>query len=147
MKGFGACRRYARCDSHIAHYPAISPIMSTTPDPLDPMFARWQADTPALPRSVRSEVWNRIEHEEAHPGFAGWFARIETAFCRPAFAMAFVAICVLLGLFLAETRLTATHAERAAELEQKYLSLQYLSLLDPQVETSAAPVIPASLSR
>ncbi len=42
---------------------------------------------------------------------------------RPAFAAAFVAACLLLGLFLAEIRLTRLQAERTAALEQSYLRL------------------------
>lgn len=104
--------------------------MPTPDDPLDPLFARWRADTPPLPRSVRPEVWRRIEHAEANPGLAGWFARIEMAFSRPAFATAFIIACVLAGLFLAETRLSEAHKHRSAELERSYLRM-----LDPRVET------------
>ena len=104
--------------------------MSTPNDPLDPLFARWRADTPPLPRSVRSDVWQRIEHAEAHPGIRGWPARIEMAFSRPAFATAFIIACVLAGLFLAETRLSEAHKHRSAELERSYLRM-----LDQHVET------------
>src|SRR5688500_13074518 len=79
-------------------------FMATPPDPLDPLFARWRADTPTLPRSVTSEVWSRIEHaEHARSSGQSVLARIELAFSRPAFAASFIAACVLLGLFLAET--------------------------------------------
>jgi len=92
-------------------------------DPLEPLFEQWRAGTPTLPHSLTSEVWSRIETAEAQP--PGILARIELAFSRPAFAAAFVAACILLGLFLAETRLSSVHRERSAELES------YLSLLDP----------------
>jgi hypothetical protein len=113
--------------------------MATPPDPLDPLFARWRDDTPSLPRSVTAEVWNRIERAEENPGIAGVLARIELAFSRPAFAAAFVAACVLLGLFLAETRLSDAYAQRTADPERSYLRL-----LDPRVETTAATFTPAS---
>jgi hypothetical protein len=99
-------------------------------DPLEPLFEQWHADTPNLPHSLTGEVWNRIETAEAQP--AGVLARIELAFSRPAFAAAFVAACVLLGLFLAETRLSSAHRERSAELES------YLSLLDPGLNAAPA---------
>lgn len=107
-------------------------------DPLDPLFERWKADTPVIAHSIRSEVWSRIERNEDVTASDGIWARIELAFSRPAFAAAFVTACVLLGLFLAEARLSQAHARRSAELEQSYLSL-----LDPQLETTAH-VTPAS---
>lgn len=102
--------------------------MANPPDPLQPLFEQWRADTPELRRSITPEVWHRIEAAEAPDAPQGVIARIELAFSRPAFAAAFVAACVLLGLFLAETRLSHAHQERAADLERSYLSL-----LDPQV--------------
>lgn len=113
--------------------------MPSDRDPLDPLFERWKADTPSLVRSVRSEVWQRIECGEDTPALTGAWARIELAFSRPAFAAAFIAACVLLGLFLAEARLSDAHARRSAELERSYVSL-----LDPQLEVPAR-VTPASL--
>src|SRR6185295_13799023 len=95
----------ARPDHVLFETPAFT-TMATPPDPLDSSFERWRADTPALPRSVTAEVWKRIDRAEKHPGLAGVLARIELAFTRPAFAVAFVAMCVLLGLFIAEMRLS-----------------------------------------
>lgn len=122
--------------------------MATPPDSLDPLFERWRADTPTLRRSVTSEVWNRIDRAEESRNANNIFARIERAFSQPAFAVAFVAVCVSLGLFLAETRLTGAQARRTTELEQRYLNLQleqrYLQMLDPRVETTAATITPAS---
>ena len=110
--------------------------MATPPDPLDPLFERWREDTPSLPRSVTSEVWTRIERAEETRPLQGLLARIELAFSRPAFAAAFVVACVLLGLFLAETRLSDAYARRSAELERSYLHL-----LDPRVESAAAAIV------
>jgi hypothetical protein len=123
--------------------PSISPIQRCTiampPDPLDPLFERWREKTPTLPRSVTGEVWSRIERAEAMSPLANALARIELAFSRPAFAAAFVAACVLLGLFLAETRLSDAYARRSAELERSYLHL-----LDPRVEPARASVMPTA---
>jgi hypothetical protein len=122
--------------------------MATPPDPLDPLFERWRADTPTLRRPVTSEVWNRINRAEEAHSFRHILACIEGAFRQPAFAVAFVAVCVSLGLFLAEARLTRAQARRTAELEQRYLSLQleqrYLQLLDPRIETTATTISPAA---
>jgi hypothetical protein len=92
-----------------------------------------------MQRSVAGEVWNRIESAEESRRASTIFARIELAFSRPAFAAAFVAACVLLGLFLAETRLSEHHKHRSALLEQSYLQM-----LDPRVETVDATATPAS---
>jgi hypothetical protein len=113
--------------------------MPSAPDPLDPLFERWREDTPKLPRTVAPETWRRIEHVEAAPSWRDLFARIELAFSRPAFAAVFVTACVLLGLFLAETRLSSAYAQRSAELERSYLHL-----LDPRVETTNATWLPTS---
>src|SRR5690606_1530067 len=107
------------------------------------LFERWRADTPSLPQSVRPEVWRRIEYAEEHPGLRGWLTRIELAFSRPAFATAFVIAAVLLGLFLAEVRLSDAERHRNAELQRSYLRL-----LDPQVGNApSAGVAPASYQR
>jgi hypothetical protein len=122
--------------------------MATPPDPLDPLFERWRADTPTLRRSVTSEVWHRIDRAEEARNTNSIFARIERVFRQPAFAVAFVAVCVSLGLFFAETRLSGEQARRTAELEQRYLNLQleqrYLQMLDPRVESTAATITPTS---
>ena len=52
-------------------------------------------------------------------------------FSRPSFAVAFVAACMLLGLFLAEVRLSRLQAERSAQLAQSYLRL-----IDPLMDQS-----------
>ncbi len=112
--------------------------MSTPSDPLDPLFERWRAETPTLKRSLRSDVWSRIEQAEAHPGLAGWLDRIELAFSRPAFATAFVVACVLLGLFLAEARLSEHLRRESAEIERSYVHM-----LDPHAD-GPGPLAPTS---
>jgi hypothetical protein len=113
--------------------------MANSPDPLDPLFERWRAETPTLSRSVASDVWTRIESAEQDPRPRTFFGRIELAFSRPAFAGAFVAACVLLGLFLAETRLSDAHRQRNADLVASYLQL-----LDPRLDAATVNIAPAS---
>jgi len=60
---------------------------------------------------------------ERKGGPPGWWARMEVAFARPSFAAAFVIACVLLGLFLAEARISRLQAERSAQLAKSYLRL------------------------
>lgn len=99
--------------------------MNSAPDPLDSALEALRQGTPSQPESVQHEVWRRIAHGEqaAQAETLHWWTRVETAFARPAFAAAFVAACVLLGLFLAEVRVARLQAERTAALEQNYLRL------------------------
>ena len=93
---------------------------------------RWRCATPPQPEPLANEVWHRICALESDERRQSWFARIELAFSRPAFAVAFLAACILLGLFLAEVRLTGVRARQTAEMEHNYLRL-----LDPLGEASA----------
>lgn len=87
--------------------------MATAPqDPLDPLLDRWGKPPPFLP--LASELRARVRT----PG-----DDTETIFLRPAFAAVFVAACVLLGLFLAEVRVTRLHRDRDAQLLESYRRL------------------------
>lgn len=99
--------------------------MTPAPDPLDATLEALERATPAQPDSVQHEVWRRIAHGEQTTAAATgpWWQRIEAAFSRPAFAAAFIAASLLLGLFLAEMRLTRVQTERTAALERSYLRL------------------------
>jgi hypothetical protein len=110
--------------------------MNTPHDPLESALEALRTSAPAQPESVQREVWRRIAHgEHAAPAEPlPWWHRLEAAFSRPAFAAAFVAACLLLGLFLAEMRLTRLHAQRTAALEQSYLSL-----IDPTFRAADQP--------
>jgi len=113
--------------------------MTPSPDPLDDLVKRWGENAPPLPASVRPEVWRRVARAEAAPLKAGWLARLEADFARPAFAGAFIAACTLLGLFLAEVRLSRLHAQRDAQLARSYLTL-----VDPLFADAAARPRPNS---
>jgi hypothetical protein len=104
--------------------------MHPPPDPLDNLLDRW-AETPAPPAHLATEVWRRIAVAESPAERPGFLARIEAMFSRPSFAVAFVAACMLLGLFLAEVRLSRLQAERSAQLAQSYLRL-----IDPLIDQS-----------
>ena len=96
--------------------------MPNPDDPLDPLLEHWRDAAPPLAESVAPEVWRRIAaaDERARPG---WWARVAEVFARPSFAVAFVAACVLLGLFLAEVRVSRLQNERSAQLARSYLQL------------------------
>jgi hypothetical protein len=101
-------------------------------DPLDPLLERWRDAAPSLPEDLTAEVWRRIAATDTPAPHLSLFARIEAAFARPSFAVAFVAACTLLGLFLAEVRLSRLQAEHNTQLVHSYLKL-----IDPLLETAA----------
>ena len=108
--------------------------MSSPTDPLDSLFERWGESTPRVSDSVDREVWRRIANTESVPAKVSWFSMFESAFARPAFGAAFVAACMLLGLFLAEVRLSKLHEQRSTVIEASYLQL-----LAPSADFAAFP--------
>lgn len=109
--------------------PRPRPHAPMTPrDPLDELFAHWRA--PAGPRAdlrakIRHEITISAGSENNH-----WLGRLEAAFARPSFAITFVAACVLLGLFLAESRISRLHAAYGAQVARNYVQL-----IDPLLTT------------
>ena len=108
--------------------------MQPSPDPLDSLLDRW-GEPPEPPPHLAREVWRRIAVVDNRAERPGFLARIEAAFAQPSFAVAFVAACMLLGLFLAEMRLARLHAERGAQIAQSYLRM-----IDPLVDENAGKV-------
>lgn len=103
-------------------------------DPLDPWLDEIQP--PANQAPMAPEVWRRLALAAESPRSAadGWWSRFQEPWARPSFAAAFVAACVLLGLFLAEARVSRRHAERDLQLAQSYLQL-----IDPLLPPAAPP--------
>ena len=97
-------------------------------DPLDDLLDRWH--TPAdLARDLRADVHRELGRCRIAEN-RSWAARIEQTFSRPSFAITFVAACVLLGLFLAEARVSRLHALYGAEIARSYVQL-----IDPLMAT------------
>ena len=109
-------------------------IMHPPSDPLDSLLDRWR-EAPEPPPHLTTEVWRRIAVVDNRAERPGLFFRIEAVFMRPSFAAAFIAACMLLGLFLAEVRLARLHAERGTQIAQSYLRL-----IDPLLDKSAVKV-------
>lgn len=103
--------------------------MTPPPDPLDTLLDDWKRRTPATP-PLTTEVWRRIALAE-EPARRAWWERVHAVFARPSFAAAFIAACVLLGLFLAEVRRSERQTEYNRELMQSYLRL-----IDPLLEAA-----------
>jgi hypothetical protein len=99
-------------------------------DPLDDLLDRWQMPTGSVP-DMRAEV--RRELARCRSSNANtWLGRLEQAFSRPSFAFTFVAACVLLGLFLAEARVSRQHALYGAQIARSYVQL-----IDPLLASEA----------
>lgn len=96
-------------------------MADSPPDPLDPLLERWGRPPAFAP--LTPELRQRLRRRAAEP---------ENLFARPAFAAMFVAACVLLGLFLAEIRVSRERHDRDAQLLESYRRL-----IDPLV--TAAP--------
>jgi hypothetical protein len=110
--------------------------MNSPPDPLESALETYRLATPPQPESIQHEVWRRIAHAETVSAveFLPWWRRLENVFAHPAFASAFVAACLLLGLFLAEMRLTHLERARTAALEESYRQL-----VDPLLTATHLP--------
>jgi hypothetical protein len=105
--------------------------MPSSFDPLDELLDRAD-NVPEFSPQLAARVQRRIaERDAARAG--GWLARVDAVFARPSFATVFVAACMLLGLFLAEARLTRIHAERGAQIARSYLQL-----IDPLIAQTAS---------
>jgi hypothetical protein len=104
--------------------------MKTPPDPLDPLLDRW-SEIPDPSTRLAANVWQRIAVNENKLGWnTGLWANLEWLFRRPAFAVGFVTACALLGLFMAEIRVSNLQRERNAQLARSYLLL-----IDPLLNT------------
>jgi hypothetical protein len=111
--------------------------MPNNPDPLDPLLDHW-SETPDPSPRLASEVWRRIAlAEETTHQTQGFWAGIEAWFARPPFAAMFVALCALLGLFLAEVRVNHQQRERSTQLARSYLQL-----IDPLLKTDRVARLP-----
>jgi len=103
--------------------------MNTPPDPLDPLLDRW-SQVPEPPPRLAANVWQKIATgKSAEP--AGWREVLESWFGRPAVTLSFVAACAVIGLFVAEMRVSHLQRERSAQLARSYLLL-----IDPLLTTT-----------
>lgn len=112
--------------------PRASPAMNAPIDPLDELLSRY-APPPAPPANLAGKIRRRLAAPIANTRPA-WWERLDTVFARPSFATTFVAACVLLGLFLAEARLSRWHAARGAQMARSYVEL-----IDPLLEIDSSP--------
>ena len=116
--------------------PPTKPMPSPR-DPLDPLLENWR-DAPPPAGTVAPEVWRRIAAAKVRKERADWLVQLEAVFVRPSFAFVFVTACVLLGLFLAEARVSRLQAERNVQMARQYLRLIDPSFTGTQPDGAAA---------
>lgn len=104
-------------------------------DPLDDMLDRWQPAADRVP-DLRGRVRREIAAARGIESNS-FRSRIDAVFGRPSFAITFVAACVLLGLFLAEARVSRLHAEYGAQIARSYVQL-----IDPLLDSANASATP-----
>lgn len=105
-------------------------------DPLDTLLSSWSATTDPSQR-LPAEVWRKIALAESEQSeSAGWWAQVEGWFSRPSFAVMFIAICAVTGLFFAELRVNNLQRERSAQLARSYLLLIDPLLKAPDIQNS-----------
>jgi hypothetical protein len=102
--------------------------MKTPPDPLDDLLDRW-SQVPEPPPRLAADVWQMIATEK-NAETAGWWDTLEGLFRRPAITFSFIAACAVIGLFVAEMRVSHLQRERSAQLARSYLLL-----IDPLLTT------------
>jgi hypothetical protein len=105
----------------------------TPRDPLDDLLERWQPPANALP-DLRARVRREIARAERPAERSSWLVRLEAVFARPSFSVTFVTAAVLLGLFLAESRVSRLHAENSAKIARSYVQL-----IDPLLGSDTSP--------
>lgn len=110
--------------------------MTPPSDPLDNLLTSW-SKTPDPASRLPAEVWRKIalaESEQNESG--GWWPQIESWFARPSFAVMFIAICAVTGLFVAELRVNNLQRERSVQLARSYLLLIDPLLKAPDIQSS-----------
>jgi hypothetical protein len=108
--------------------------MITPPDPLDPLLDRW-SEIPEPSSRLTATVWQRIALGEGKARNTRVLATLQLWLGRPAFAVGFITACALLGLFLAEIRVSHLQRERSAQLARSYLLLIDPLLNAPEQDT------------
>jgi hypothetical protein len=103
------------------------------PDPLDDLISAWREPTAAQP-DLRRRVWQRIDAAESHPSAARPAFWLETlgALFRQRTAVAWVVVCVVLGVVSAEIRAT-----RVQPAEIARVATTYLQIINPLLRTTS----------
>ena len=96
---------------------------------LDRALREWSVKTPVPPR-FGEEVWRRIALAEARPSSSSWVVEvwrsIEVCLRRPALALSYLAILLLIGLSAG-----LAQARQASARMDETLEARYLHAVDP----------------
>lgn len=99
-------------------------------DPVQRALSEWKV-TASLPPRFEEQVWRRIASIENPPrvwqSLSAW---IDQVFARPATAVAYMTVLIVLGLALG-----FSHAEKKASELQAQLSSRYVHAIDPYQRT------------
>ena len=98
------------------------------PDPLDDKLKSWKVTLP-LPPGFQQNVWNRLTGLDKSPAVSFWGTledRLARAFLRPAFASAYLAVLLALGLGTGFWQ-----ARAKTEQWDKTLAAKYVQTVDP----------------
>lgn len=101
---------------------------------LDALLHEWKTDA-ALPPRFQEEVWRQIAHEDTWVKVPWWgelWQSLEAAFRRPAVAVAYVSVLLMVGIGagLLQAR------EKASQVEHT-LEARYLQSVDPYLKVKA----------
>jgi hypothetical protein len=99
------------------------PENTPNPDPLDEKLKSWNVTAP-LPARFQENVWKRMVALDKSPGLSFWRALEEwlaRAFLRPAFASAYLALLLVVGLGTGFWQARAKTAEWDKALAEKYV--------------------------
>ena len=117
----------------------VRPIMNPPVDPLDELLNQCRPP-PEPPAQLATKIRRRLAELREDASFT-WVERLDAVFARPSFAATFIAACMLLGLFLAETRVSRLHEAQGAQIARSYLRA-----IDPLFGPAAAPLPAATRS-
>ena len=104
------------------------PENTPTPDPLDQKLKRWNVSA-TLPPRFQENVWKRVTALDKSPAGSFWRTveqRLASAFLRPAFASAYLAILLAAGLGTGYWQGRAKTAQ-----VDKVLAAKYVQAVDP----------------
>jgi len=110
-----------RCYAPDAVLHRARPIMNSPVDPLDELLNRCRP-APEPPPQLAAKIRRRLAGRRGAP-LLTWMAQLDAVFARPSFAATFITACMLLGLFLAETRVSRLHAAQSAQIARSYLRM------------------------
>lgn len=105
--------------------------MDNKHEDLDRALELWKDVEIDHPR-LSARVWARVANEDSEPAsLPNFFRLVQSILGRPVYAVAFVVVCVLGGLLLAELRVAQQQLERSDQLAKSYKQV-----IDPLIKNT-----------